>query len=237
MSNDQSPPARKVIPYKKGGRRQSPFSEMALRFSGTALDVAIQQREQEAEATPPESPETESPADEYPPAEARRAADRLSEAQLNQPDTSFPAGPPATPPVADEPKLPTAAPVRRQSDRIQKRPPGRSVRLLPPRRSKSSARVVVPPELEDFIERWGPFLTDAQIAVCIYIYNNSTAINQEYCFTSVTKLMAAISKSERQIYTVLSQLLDWEFLLRGEVIVNVPREQRGTYYKLNTDKS
>ena len=40
-------PARKVIPYKKGGRRQSPFTGMAFRFNGTALDVAIQQREQE----------------------------------------------------------------------------------------------------------------------------------------------------------------------------------------------
>ena len=39
MSKEQSPPVRKVIPYK-GGRRKSPFADMALQFSGTALDVA-----------------------------------------------------------------------------------------------------------------------------------------------------------------------------------------------------
>ena len=55
MSNDQSPPARKVIPYKKGGQRKSPFADMAFQFSGTALDVAIQQREDVAEDAPSES--------------------------------------------------------------------------------------------------------------------------------------------------------------------------------------
>ena len=58
MSNDQSPPARKVIPYKKGGLRKSPFADMAFQFSGTALDVAIQQREESAVESPAEISET-----------------------------------------------------------------------------------------------------------------------------------------------------------------------------------
>ena len=48
--------------------------------------------------------------------------------------------------------------------------------------------------------------------------------------------MAAVSKTERQVKTVLNQLLAWDFLLKGETVVNAPREKRGTYYKLSPDK-
>ena len=93
------------------------------------------------------------------------------------------------------------------------------------------------PEIQSFVDRWKPFLTETQLNVCIHIYNNSTALGLEYCFTSTPKLMSVVSKTERQVKTVLDQLITFNFLERGETVVNVPREKRGTYYKLNLDKS
>jgi hypothetical protein len=93
------------------------------------------------------------------------------------------------------------------------------------------------PEIQIFVDRWKPFLTETQLNVCIHIYNNSTALGLEYCFTSTPKLMSVVSKTERQVKTILDQLINLNFLDRGETVVNVPREKRGTYYKLNLDKS
>jgi hypothetical protein len=93
------------------------------------------------------------------------------------------------------------------------------------------------PEIQSFVDRWKPFLTETQLNVCIHIYNNSTVLGMEYCFTSTPKLMSVVSKTERQVKTVLDQLITFNFLERGETVVNVPREKRGTYYKLNLDKS
>lgn len=93
------------------------------------------------------------------------------------------------------------------------------------------------PEIQTFVDRWKPFLTETQLNVCIHIYNNSTALGSEYCFTSTPKLMSVVSKTERQVKTVLDQLITLNFLARGETVVNVPREKRGTYYKLNLNKS
>ena len=93
------------------------------------------------------------------------------------------------------------------------------------------------PEIQSFVDRWKPFLTETQLNVCIHIYNNSIVLGMEYCFTSTPKLMSVVSKTERQIKTVLDQLITFNFLERGETVVNVPREKRGTYYKLNLDKS
>ncbi len=59
------------------------------------------------------------------------------------------------------------------------------------------------PEIQIFVDRWKPFLTETQINVCIHIYNNSTALGSEYCFTSTPKLMSVVSKTERQVKTVL----------------------------------
>ncbi len=235
MSNDQSPPARKVIPYKKGGRRQSPFSEMAFQFSGTALDVAIQQREQDAEEPLPETTTQDSLAEEPPLGESQQANSLPSEAQPDQPDNVTPATTyPASSAAADEKPLPP--PANHKTETVEKQQPSRSVRLLPAKKNRPDVRVDMPPDLQAFIDRWKPFLTDTQIRICAFIYNNSTAINQEYCFTSTAKLMIAVSKTERQVKTVLNQLLDWEFLVKGETVINAPREKRGTYYKLNSDK-
>ncbi len=235
MSNDQSPPVRKVIPYKKGGRRQSPFSKMAFQFSGTALDVAIQQREQDAEEPLPETSIQDTLAGEPPLGESLQASRLSSEAQLNQADNLMPAiTHPASPAVGEEKLLPPHT--NHRTEKVEKQQHSRSVQLLPAKKIRLPAPVNLPPDLQVFIDRWKPFLTDTQIGICAFVYNNSTAINQEFCFTSTAKLMAAVSKTERQIKTVLNQLLDWKFLLKGETVINAPREKRGTYYKLNPDK-
>lgn len=92
-------------------------------------------------------------------------------------------------------------------------------------------------ELQTFVDRWKPFLTETQLRICVYIYANSTALGLEYCFTSTPKLMSIVSKTERQVKTVLDQLITLDFINRGETVVNAPREKRGTFYKLNLDKS
>lgn len=101
----------------------------------------------------------------------------------------------------------------------------------------SAALVSADAQLLAFISRWKPFLTETQLGICTYLYNNSAAVGQEYCFTSTAKLMAAVSKTERQVKTVLNQLTDWGFLVKGETVINAPRERRGTYYKLAVTKS
>jgi len=227
---------RKVIPYKKGGQRQSPFSEMAFQFSGTALDVAIQQREQVEVHPPPETPSPEPLAEDSSAHEFRRGDSSSSEAELNQSDSPTASNIPSVSSVFDDEKLPKPLQVNQKADALEKQQPSRSVQLLPAKKNRPPVRVSVPPDLQIFIERWKPFLTDTQIGICVYIYNNSAAVNEEYCFTSNAKLMVAVSKTERQVKTVLNQLLDWEFLLKAEIVVNAPREKRGTYYKLNPDK-
>ncbi|MGB7924582.1 MAG: hypothetical protein WCF57_15180 [Pyrinomonadaceae bacterium] len=233
MSNDQSPPVRKVIPYKKSGRRPSPFAEMAFQFSGTALDVAIQQREQEVvEEIAAETPSDEAPLDESlqatsPDPEAESLQELTPTATEPSPDASDVDRVPISPASAAAPKPESG----------EKRNPPRSVSLITRRKSKTPEPAAAAPDLQAFIIRWKPFLTDTQIGICAYVYNNSVAINREYCFTSTPKLMEAVSKTERQVQTVLNQLIDWEFLIKGETIVNAPRERRGTFYKLNLDKS
>lgn len=234
MSKDQSPPVRKVIPYKKGGRRQSPFAEMAFQFSGTALDVAIQQREQEveeeetlAEASPDEPPQTES----------LEAAPQTLEVESLQ---ELNPGKPESQSSTSEPYQELNPPAPKTTPKIEppeKRQAPRGVSLMMGRKSKTPIPATAHPDLQAFISRWKPFLTDTQIGICSYIYNNSIGKDTEFCFTSTAKLMEAVSKTERQVKTVLSQLIDWEFLIKGETIVNAPREKRGTFYKLNLDKA
>jgi hypothetical protein len=233
VSNDQSPPVRKVIPYKKGGRRPSPFSEMAFQYSGTALDVAIQQREQDGEEHPPEvSAPEEAPAQSVP--TDAPAPEALQTQSVSATTEELP----AVLTDVEEEKSPPPPPVDNKPVQTEKQPPPRSVRLVAGKeKSKPVARVSTNPELQAFVDRWKPFLTDTQLGICTYIYNNSTAINLEYCFTSTAKLMAAVSKTERQVKTVLNQLLEWELVIKGETVINAPREKRGTFYKLNPDKS
>jgi hypothetical protein len=124
-----------------------------------------------------------------------------------------------------------------ESPSRQRRPPARDVRLVTEKRVEPATPAAVDAQLQAFTARWKPFLTETQLGICAYVYNNSAAIGREYCFTSTAKLMVAVSKTERQVKTVLSQLADWGFLIKGETVVNAPRELRGTYYKLEVTKS
>jgi len=209
---------------------------MAFQFSGTALDVAIQQREEEGVGEA--SPEiTESPAREFP-------EDELAPYEVPVPKVEAPQV------VRDEPhELPenlTMAAVQEHSPSPQavagaptrrRRPATGASQPVPGKRNRPAAREETNPQLQAFITYWKPFLTETQLGVCAHVFNNSIAVGQEYCFTSTAKLMAAVSKTERQVKTVINQLVDWGILVKGETIVNTPRENRGTHYKLVIDKS
>jgi hypothetical protein len=203
---------------------------MAFQYSGTALDVAIQQREQDNE-TPP----TEIPVDEESTAVSAAIDAQASEALEAQSVNTIPEESHPVSPAVKEEKPPP--PVDYKPEQTAKQTSPKSVRLLPGKKSKPNTLASTNPDLQSFIDRWKPFLTDTQLGICTFIYNNSTALNQEYCFTSTAKLMAAVSKTERQVKTVLNQLLDWELVIKGETVINAPRDKRGTYYKLNPVKS
>ena len=210
---------------------------MVFQFSGTALDVAIQQREQDVEVPLPETHNQSTHPDESPLGDTLRSDRLSSEIQLDQSDNLTPAVThPVSLPIEEEKLPPRHAKYRTETAEKQKHQPQSRVRLLPANKNRTSATVNVAPDLQAFIDRWKPFLTQTQIGICAFIYSNSKAINQEYCFTSTAKLMVAVSKTERQVKTVLNQLIDWEFLHKGETVINSPREKRGTFYKLNPDK-
>jgi len=235
VSNDQSPPARKVIPYKKGGTRKSPFADMAFQFSGTALDVAIQQREEGPIESPPEVSEMAAPE----PSEEERGSDSSPEPEVEAiQDITAEAPEPSRQAAAsaEQDSSPSVPTVTRPQPR-QKREPSGGVRLVTNKRVVSATSDVPDGQLQAFITRWKPFLTETQLGICTYVYSNSLQSGQEYCFTSTARLMAAVSKTERQVKTVLNQLTEWGFLVKGETVVNAPREQRGTYYKLVVTKS
>jgi hypothetical protein len=206
---------------------------MAFQYSGTALDVAIQQREQEVDAEPP----VENSPDETPTDKSIKETSQAPEIESPQELSPSVMEPPAPATEVKQETKSSASTADSKSEPIKDRPPQRSVSLITGRKSKAPIPATAPPDLQAFISRWKPFLTDTQIGICSYIYNNSVAKDREYCFTSTAKLMEAVSKTERQVKTVLSQLIDWEFLIKGETIVNAPREKRGTFYRLDLDKS
>ena len=237
MSNDQSPPARKVIPYKKGGPRKSPFADMAFQFSGTALDVAIQQRGEDAVgAAPPDVSET--PARELPGGVGDQIVEPIPEVEAlkavgDEPQET--AVRPAATATVEEHLLSRRPPAVAQT--LQKNSPTEATPPASIKRSRPASKEQFDPRLQAFFTRWKPFLTETQLRVCAHVFNNSVAVEQEYCFTSTTKLMTAVSKTERQVKTVINQLVDWGFLVKGETIINTPRDNRGTYYRLVMDKS
>lgn len=233
MSNDQSPPVRKVIPYKKGGRRQSPFAEKAFQFSGTALDIAIQQREEEEL----EKQSLRIPANKVLSDEPLQEASSDFEAQpLQEVRVTISEHLPVIPEINQQVISPATPPPQKLVS-VERKQPQRSAPVPTGSKNKIPGSAAVSPDLRTFITRWKPFLTDTQIGICTYVYNNSTAAGKEFCFTSTAKLMAEVSKTERQVKTVLNQLIAWKFLIKGETIINAPRERRGTHYKLNLDKS
>ena len=237
MSNDQSPPARKVIPYKKGGPRKSPFADMAFQFSGTALDVAIQQREEDAVGEAPLDV-SEAPAQKLPESGPDPTAEPVAEVKApktvrDEPQETSPR--PAAAATVQEDFL-SPRPLAEAETRQKSSPTG-ATQPAPGKRGRPASKEALDPRLQAFFTRWKPFLTETQLGVCAHVFNNSVAVDREYCFTSTTKLMAAVSKTERQVKTVINQLVDWGFLVKGETLVNTPRGNRGTYYRLVIDKS
>lgn len=233
MSNDQSPPVRKVIPYKKGGRRQSPFASNAFQFSGTALDIAIQQREQEEQEETSESLVDE----RLPEGHSQQPPPSPEALQFQGVTNTSTAEMPATPDTEQVIPTVTITPPQKKTELVVRRVAQRNSQTETRSKNEDIASTFNSSELGTFITRWKPFLTDTQIRICTYVYNNSMAVDKEFCFTSTAKLMAEVSKTERQVKTVLNQLIAWNFLIKGETIVNAPREKRGTHYKLNLDKS
>jgi hypothetical protein len=208
---------------------------MAFQFSGTALDVAIQQREEGVEDASPEISEV--PAREISEDEPRPVNVSAPEVE---PPQAVKDEPPETPRHSAAASGQEPSPSPPAAAKPQPRPgrsPARDARLVPEMRSGPAAPEESQIQLRAFISRWKPFLTETQLGICTHVYNNSIAAGHEYCFTSTAKLMAAVSKTERQVKTVVNQLIDWGFLVKGETIINAPREDRGTYYKLITDKS
>ena len=199
---------------------------MALHFSGTALDIAIQQREQEISE--------ENPAPDQPEQAPEATDEPVPEPSSDVDVDTLPTFEPTRIPVAVKPQMSETPAVT--GVEIRRRRRAKVLRTTTEKSSKNAAEAM-PPELNSFMTRWGPFLTETQIAICTFIYNNSIVLGQEYCFTSTPKLMAAVSKTERHVQIVLNRLTDWGLISKGETVVNAPREQRGTYYKLTLTKS
>jgi hypothetical protein len=219
VSKEQSPPARKIIPYKKGGRRQSPFADMALQFSGTALDVAIQQREQESDLNP--SLDDERTEEDIQPPLPTTGARRVEEAHA-LPETKAllnqDAGSDNIRPVTIEDSTRTAE-IRLVNS---KKSSGRSVvtRRKTPQLSSSDSSFAA------FVARWKPGLHRGQLKMCEVLYNKTHAVGCMECETSFSILMRESGLSRRQSFQVISELEKMGFVER----LSTPKHstQKGT---------
>jgi hypothetical protein len=150
---------------------------MAFEFSGTALDVAIQQREEGEVESPAEISETAArePSEEVhsltstPATEAEPAQDVIAET----PEPSRHASA-----AAEQDSSPSAPAVTRPLSR-QSRAASGGVRLVTDKRVGSASSEVADGQLQAFITRWKPFLTETQLGICTYVYSNSVPSGQE----------------------------------------------------------
>lgn len=232
MSKEQSPPVRKVTPYKSG-RRKSPFADMALQFSGTALDVAIQQREQESEATP-------SPSDEQHGGETAETQDAPPIANEARPVEEVP-------PVSE-----TSLDQEAHSGNIQPtatEDPTRNAEIHLVNSKKTSSRPVVidrkisPSSASDssfqaFVERWKPGLHRGQLKMCEVLYNKTYAVGHTDCETSFSVLMRESGLSRRQSFQVISELEQMGFVERLPTPKHSTRKGTGSHIRFHlTPKS
>lgn len=230
MSNEQSPPPRKVIPYRKGGRRQSPFADMALQFSGTALDVAIQQREQESEALPPPvdeetREETSEPHDAPLLPSADRAVEETRHVSALLPDLEAHAG-------DQQPAAAATEDLTRDTE----------IHLVDPKKSSSrpavTKRSVSPPSTSDssfqaFVERWKPGLHRGQLKMCEVLYNKTYAVGRTDCETSFSVLMRESGLSRRQSFQVISELEKMGFVERLTTPKHCTRKGTGSQIRFH----
>lgn len=83
----------------------------------------------------------------------------------------------------------------------------------------------------EFSARWRAFLRPAQLAICQAIWGWTHAIGEEKCFSSMTKLAAAASLSERQCYRTVEQLERRGFIERPEIFNTA--QTKGTVFILH----
>lgn len=234
MSNDQSPPPRKITPYKKGGRRQSPFADIAFQFTGTALDVAIQQSRQEAEEPP--QPENELSNDANAPAEASPLpVNTIQEVEKNPPASEID--------VRDNQEIAAGLiPAKPNKDTVL-----REVRLG---RSKASSRNSAPtgrknsqpsafnPSFQAFVDRWKHGLRRGQLRMCEVLFNKTHAIGLTECETSFSVLMHESGLSRRQAFQIMSELEKMGFVERLEIARHSTRKGTGSHIRFHlTPKS
>src|SRR5918911_741741 len=82
----------------------------------------------------------------------------------------------------------------------------------------------------EFSKRWSPILRSGQMSVCRVLFEQTYAVGQTECFTSMPKLAAAAGLKERQCYNVVAQLEQLGFIERPEVF-NTPTK-KGTIFRL-----
>jgi hypothetical protein len=228
VSNEQSPPPRKVIPYKKGGRRPSPFAGMALQFSGTALDVAIQQRDQESEASP--SPGEEQPAEEM----AETQSDPLSANKVQQVEETLHVS--ETSPSQEAHSVYIEPAVTDDSTR------NKEIHLVNSKKTSSrpvvANRKISPPSISDssfqaFVERWKPGLHRGQLKMCEVLFNKTYAVGRTDCETSFSVLMRESGLSRRQSFQVISELEKMGFVERLTTPKHSTRKGTGSHIRLH----
>lgn len=227
MSKEQSPPVRKVIPYKSG-RRKSPFADMALQFSGTALDVAIQQREQESEATP--SPSDEQHGEEA--AETRddppisNEAQQVAEVQFvaeTSPDQVAPTGNIQSAATEDSTRNPEMHLIN--SKKPSSRPIVTDRKISPTSTSDFS--------FQAFVERWKPGLHRGQLKMCKVLFYKTYAVGRTDCETSFSVLMRESGLSRRQSFQVISELEQMGFVERLTTPKHSTRKGTGSHIRFH----
>jgi hypothetical protein len=218
---------RKVIPYKSG-RRKSPFADMALQFSGTALDVAIQQREQESEASPSlsdEQPGEEVAETQDDPAIASAArqveeVQPVSEMSLDQEAHSG-----NIQPAASEDPTRNAEIHLINSKKSSSRPVVSDRKISLPPASDSS--------FQAFVERWKPGLHRGQLKMCEVLYNKTYAVGRTDCETSFSVLMHESGLSRRQSFQVISELEQMGFVERLTTTKHSTRKGTGSHIRFH----
>lgn len=231
MSKEQSPPVRKVIPYKSG-RRKSPFADMALQFSGTALDVAIQQREEESRTVQPPDDEqlrgeTAEPQDtpvivsEVEQGEEAQPTLEITPAQEASNVSDLPASPEQT-------RIPEIAITN--TKKISSRPVTSKKKVSPPPSPDSL--------FQSFIDRWKHGLHRGQLKMCEVLYNKTHAVGNTDCETSFSVLMRESGLSRRQAFLVISQLEQMGFVERIPTSKHSTRKGTGSHIRFHlTPKS
>jgi hypothetical protein len=229
VSNDQSPPPRKVIPYKKGGRRQSPFSDIAFQFSGTALDVAIQQSQEE---------DAESPQLEDAPSGGENTlanAEPLTLNEIQQVEVGLP-----TQEIVVKPNLEArkdALPAIAATDPAV--PDNHLVGTKESsRRSVSVKRKISQPSMSDpsfqaFVDRWKHGLRRGQLKMCEVLFNKTYAVGLTECETSFSVLMREAGLSRRQSFQIISELEKMGFVERLATLKHSTRKGTGSLIRFH----